>query len=556
MLKHDKAARHSTAEQGVSYHDPISMRKRLTLPRICVVATGQTSGELLESARSALLDSRFVELRLDWTRHPEETISMIPKLLAQAGRARGPILQATCRRRRNGGRFAGSVARQLDMLEKAAQAGCVICDLEVESAESAGPAAVAALRRIALVILSFHDFHRTPSLKAAARRLREFPADYYKIVPTAARQSDNCAVLEFLASAKQSRGEAGKWLAFAMGEVGVPSRVLALSRGSAFIYTAPSNGSGSGERAAAGQLDRDTLRTRFRAESLTMRTALYGLLGYPVGHSVGAAIHNAAFAARRLDAAYLPLLSNDVGDFRKAAERYPLSGFSVTIPHKQAILRYVGASDRWVRATGAANTVRVRHGRWEAINTDVEGIREPLGKAYRLSGREKLPRDFRAVIVGNGGSARAAFIALRSLGCRRICVAGRNPARLRRFAAAFGGTALSLDSLRREPFDLLIHATPVGMWPHHNEALLSADQLQASVVFDLVYNPPETRLLQLARSLGRQTISGLEMFLAQAGRQFHFWTGEEPPANQMRRVALRELAKLLASAEDRGRNPG
>jgi 3-dehydroquinate dehydratase/shikimate dehydrogenase len=302
-------------------------------------------------------------------------------------------------------------------------------------------------------------------------------------------------------------------------------------------------------------LTRAALHAQYRAERLTMRTKLYGLLGYPVGHSIGAAIHNAAFAARGLDAAYLPILAKDVSDFRKAAARYPLAGFSVTIPHKRAILRYVDKADASVRAAGAANTVRVRRGRWEATNTDVEGIREPLRKRYRLSGRERLPLEFRAVIVGSGGSARAAFIALRSLGCRSIFVAGRNPVKLRRFAVELGGTALSLESLRREQFDLLIHATPVGMWPHHNETLLSADQLQASTVFDLVYNPPETRLLQLARALGRRTISGLEMFLAQAARQFEFWTGEEPPTRQMRRVALEELAERLASSSESGQRP-
>ena len=523
------------------------MRKRLTLPRICVVATGQTPGELMESARRALQESRFVELRLDWTSNPAESIALIPKLLAEAVRAQNAILQATCRRKENGGNFSGTVARQFELLEKAAQAGCRLLDVEIESAESAGKTVFvklreATLREAALLILSFHDFERTPPLAAAARRLRAFPADYYKAVPTATKQSDNCKVLEFLAAVAGSKTE--KWLAFAMGEAGVPSRVLALSRGSAFVYAAPRAAPSlpGGQRAAPGLLIREILRTQYHAERLTTSTKLYGLLGNPVGHSIGAAIHNAAFVARGLDAVYMPLLASDVSDFRKAVERYPLAGFSVTIPHKQAILYYVDKADASVRAAGAANTIRIRRGRWEAINTDVEGICRPLRKRYRLSGREKLPADFRAVIVGNGGSARAAVIALRLLGCRRVFVAGRNAAKLRRFSDDLGATAISLDALRSEPFDLLIHATPVGMWPHRDESLLSEDQLHAETVFDLVYSPPETRLLQLARSLGRRTVSGLEMFLAQAARQFEFWTGEEAPSRMMERVALRELA--------------
>lgn len=523
------------------------MQKSIRLPNICVTATGQTAGELLECARRALQQSRFVELRLDWVKEPPAVIARIPKLLSEAGHAaKGkPILQATCRRRPSGGRFTGSVTRQFAILQNASEAGCRVLDLEIESAESAGTVAVATLRQVASLILSFHDFHSTPPLGAVARRLRRFPADYYKVVPTARVQTDNCAVLEFLAGVSRPATEAGRWVAFAMGESGVPSRVLALSRGSAFIYAAPSSATTSDPTAAApGQLDWDTFHDLYRAERLTERTAIYGLLGNPVRHSVGAAIHNDSFRARLIDAVYLPLLAGDLKDFRHAAKRYPLAGFSVTIPHKQAILRYVDKMDRGVEAAAAANTVRLRRGRWEAINTDIGGIRIPLQRIYGLPAGGRLPRTFRAVLVGNGGSARAAFIALRSLGCRSISIAGRNPARARQLAEEMGGEAISLSALRREQFDLLIHATPVGMWPHHEQCLLTPDQLSARTVFDLVYNPPETSLLRMARACGRQTISGMEMFLAQAAAQFEFWTGQPAPTPRMRRVAIQALSWL------------
>ena len=536
------------------------MRRKQALPRIAITATGQISGELMECARRAVEQSRFVEMRLDWVANPADAIAAIPKLLADAAHATGarkPILQATCRRRSNGGRFTGSLARQLELLRHAAAAGCAVADLEIESAESAGPEAVASLRDAALLILSFHDFHSTPPLAPVARRLRRFPADYYKIVPTATRQSDNCAVLDFLASVDKDGSEAGKWIAFAMGEPGVPSRVLALSRGSAFVYAAPSITSAADSEAmlaAPSQLDWNTLHRQYRAERLTEHTAIYGLLGNPVRHSVGPAIHNRAFRARGLDAVYLPLLATDLSDLRKAAARYPLAGFSVTIPHKQAILRFADKIDRWAKAAGAANTVRVSwssgRGRWEAINADIDGIRIPLQKAYSLSEARSLPKGFRAVIVGSGGAARAAFIALRSLGCRALCVAGRNPARTRRFVQELGGEALTLDSLKQGRFDLLIHATPVGMWPHAEECLLAEQQLCADTVFDLVYNPPETRLLRMARARGCRTISGLEMFIAQAARQFEFWTGMDAPVIAMRQAALEALERFPAMLED------
>jgi 3-dehydroquinate dehydratase/shikimate dehydrogenase len=277
------------------------------------------------------------------------------------------------------------------------------------------------------------------------------------------------------------------------------------------------------------------------------------LLGCPVGHSIGAAIHNAAFRARGLDAVYVPLLASDLKDFRKAAERFPLAGFSVTIPHKEGILRWVNRTDRSARTAGAANTVRVRRGRWEAINTDIEGIMAPLRRELRLGAREPLPAGFRAVVVGNGGAARAAVIALKELRCRDIAITGRSPAKVSRFARNLGGKPIPMEQLERERFDLLVHTTPVGMWPRAGECVLRPEQINCGVVFDLVYNPPETRLLELAWAQGCRTISGLEMFLAQAARQFEYWTGAEPPHRLMRRVALQELRRF---SEESGAQQG
>ncbi|HWP84474.1 MAG TPA: shikimate dehydrogenase, partial [Terriglobia bacterium] len=275
----------------------------------------------------------------------------------------------------------------------------------------------------------------------------------------------------------------------------------------------------------------------------------------PVRHSIGFVVHNAGFQSRRRDAVYLPLLSEDLADFRRAALRFPLAGFSVTIPHKQGILRYLDKADGWVAAAGAANTVRIRRGRWEATNTDIEGIRAPIRQRLQLASRQRLPADFRAVVVGNGGAARAAVIALRSLGCRAIVIAGRNPSHAQRLAREMEAASAPLEVLRRERFSLLIHATPVGMWPHVEQCLLQPGQLNAGIVFDLVYNPPQTKLLRRARARGCRTISGLEMFLIQAARQFEFWTGEPAPLRRMRAVAAQALEQMRRGAPPGGEEP-
>ncbi|MBI4459109.1 MAG: shikimate dehydrogenase [Acidobacteria bacterium] len=535
------------------------MKKKLAWPRLCISATGNSPRELLAGARAALRHSSFVELRLDGLPRPLEFLRMIPELLAaKTPRSRTPILQATCRREENGGHFRSSVGEQFRILQKAAAAGCRLVDLEIESAEVTGKEAVAALRREAALILSFHDFHAMPPLQATARRLLKFPADVYKLIGTATRQSDNCLALDFLRSVMDRGDQAGKWIVFCMGQAGIPSRVLALSRGSAFIYAScpPLNSvrgfAKSPAPAAPGQLDFEVLRNVCRAEGLGPETAIYGLLGCPVGHSLGAAIHNAAFRAEKLDAVYLPLLASDLKDFRRAAVCYPLAGFSVTIPHKQKILRYLDRFDCAVRETGAANTVRLRAGRWEAINTDVEGIVVPLRRAFQLSGRQRLPASFRALIVGTGGAARAASAALRDLRCRHIFVAGRNSAKARKLAREMNGQAIRLATLPQEKFDLLIHATSVGMWPRQEETFLQPEQITAGTVFDLIYNPLETRLLQMARLRGCRTIPGLEMFLVQAARQFEYWTGWEAPRQQMRQVAQEKIREFQLRGEETG----
>ncbi|MBF8305605.1 MAG: 3-dehydroquinate dehydratase / shikimate dehydrogenase, partial [Acidobacteria bacterium] len=134
------------------------MTKPTALPRICIPATGRTAAELLDSVRRALGYSRFVELRLDWIGNPAEALPAIPRLLADSGSRPGKaaVLLATCRRQPNGGRFAGTVAEQFAVLEKAAAVGCRLVDLEIESAEAAGQDAVARLRTGALLVLSFH----------------------------------------------------------------------------------------------------------------------------------------------------------------------------------------------------------------------------------------------------------------------------------------------------------------------------------------------------------------------------------------------------------------
>jgi 3-dehydroquinate dehydratase/shikimate dehydrogenase len=269
----------------------------------------------------------------------------------------------------------------------------------------------------------------------------------------------------------------------------------------------------------------------YRVRQTTERSGVYGVVGSPLGHSASPAMHNAAFAALGIDAVYLPFELSDPGEFRAIADATTLGGVSVTIPLKQALLTTDVCVDDLPRQIGALNTLRRGPDGWEGRNFDVAGFLAPLDK------RGISLRDRRAVVLGAGGAARAAVWALRSRGAH-VEVTARRASAAEALAAAFG--ARVGDSTPEPKWDLLVNTTPVGMWPRADESPLDEDALRGAagkVVYDLVYNPDDTRLLQCARAAGAQVIGGLEMLVAQACRQFEWWTGQPAPRGVMERAA-------------------
>jgi 3-dehydroquinate dehydratase/shikimate dehydrogenase len=219
-------------------------------------------------------------------------------------------------------------------------------------------------------------------------------------------------------------------------------------------------------------------------------------------------------------------------DFLVLAEKLPIAGFSVTIPHKQRILRYLDVVEPLSRRIGAVNTVWRRAGRWRGSNTDADAVTTSLSRHLRLAKAKVL-------LVGNGGAARGAAFALSEAGAC-LAVVGRNPDRVRALAKACGAEPLLREHLDSRHFDALVHATPLGMFPHVNECFFS-ENVPADVVFDMVYNPMETLLIRKAREQKRQVVLGIEMFLEQAARQFEIWTGDSAPRSAMEKAAAEAL---------------
>lgn len=493
-----------------------------TLPRIAIALGFPTVAKLLEHAhREVQSGETFLEFRLDHLDHPEHGAEAIGSFLK--GHQDCTIL-ATCRRHQNHGRFNGSVEEEVRILDAAVESGARSVDVEIETAEAV-PGRLDIFHGRARVVVSYHNFEGTPAMEALLRRMLRVPADIYKIATTARKPSDNYRVLSL------ARGHARVPLVLlAMGETGFPTRVLSAVFGGLFTYAAPTSSEGT----AAGQVCSRQLRQLYRIEKLSRDARIYGVIADPVRHSISPAVHNRGFQARRIDAVYVPFLVEPphLRDFMTAALKLQVSGFSVTIPHKQKIMRYLDIIDPLARRIGAVNTVWRKAGRWRGANTDVEGVTVPLAQHVRLAKASVL-------VAGNGGAARSAAFALAGAGAN-LAITGRNPDRVRALAKACGGEALSREQAVARDFDVLVHATPVGMFPNVNETFFP-DRIPAQIVFDMVYNPLETVLIRNARQQSKTVVPGLAMFLEQAARQFEIWTGETAPRTVMERAALDAL---------------
>ncbi len=498
-----------------------------SLPRVCIALGLPNTERLIEQARREVqAGETFLEFRLDYLDHPDTGIAAIGPFLKENPDC---AILATCRRHQNHGKFNGSIEEQIRILDEAVQAGARGVDIEIETAEIAG-ARIETFRGRALIVLSYHNYEGTPSMEPVLRRMTAIPADAYKVVTTARKPSDNQRILSLGRTHPRT-----PLVMLAMGETGFPSRVLSSAFGGLYTYAAPTYAEGT----AAGQVCARLLRQLYRIEKLSETTKIYAVIADPVAHSVSPAVHNRGFQARRIDAVYLPVHVQPgyVKDFMLLAEKLPISGFSVTIPHKQKILRYLDAIDPLARRIGAVNTVWRKAGRWRGCNTDADGVRIPLERHLRLSRASVL-------IVGNGGAARGAAFALADAGAR-IAIVGRNPDRVRALAKACGAEPISRADVEKRRFDALVHATPLGMSPNVGECFFQ-QCVPADIVFDMVYNPVETALIRLARCRGKTVIPGIEMFLEQAARQFEIWTGENPPRAVMERAALEALGPEAA----------
>ncbi|MCL5286699.1 MAG: shikimate dehydrogenase [Acidobacteria bacterium] len=480
--------------------------------------------------RYSLRQTRLVELRLDWLKNDLEIMQFAGALLEKRSRA---TYIATCRTKAGGGKLAangrGAILSQLFFLAGYAKFGCKWCDIELQSLKAPPevfrvffphwPPKPSGQPRF---ILSSHLWDGTPAnIDRLIPKLGKLDANAIKIAAHCNSIADSLRVLA-LAKGKKNV------IAVPMGEFGLPARVLALREGSALAYAAV------GEKTAPGQLTLDEMKNLYRADKLNRKTRVYGVIGDPVSHSLSPLMHNLAFHQRKINAVYLPFLVRDLKDFLRAIKPLGIAGFSVTLPHKEKILRYLDDCDPLAATIGAVNTVVVRgNGKLYGSNTDYVGVLRALERRVSLCGS-------RVLIFGAGGVARAVAFALAQAGSI-VCICARRMGEAEKLARAVGGEAVARARIRKEFFDAIVNATPVGMHPKAGESPLRADELNCRLVFDTVYRPMKTKLLQLAEKRGIETVSGVEMFIAQGTAQWEIWTDRRAPVALMRKAVLKAL---------------
>jgi 3-dehydroquinate dehydratase/shikimate dehydrogenase len=501
---------------------------------IAVVVAERSPAAFWRSLARARRIARVVELRLDALGGVDEIVAALQQLgrKLRDGKA-SPTLIATCRRQPEGGHFTGSASAQLAILTLAARAGCQWVDVDAATLEQFPHRLRAVLLPRARRIVSWHDFGGAPAslgrLERIYRRMERLDGDRVKIAVMARRQRDNVALLEL------ARRHRRRLIAVSMGTVGLPGRILALGAGSALAYAALDRGPVS----APGQLGWSEMRNLYRAHRLKARTRVYGVIGQPIAHSLSPPMHNAALVAAKLEAVYLPFEVGSLKDFLETVGPLGIAGFSVTHPHKQAILRHLDGLDPLAESIGAVNTVVVRGGgKLYGYNTDYVGVLRTLQRYIRLEGSQVL-------LVGAGGAARAVAFALATAGAY-ISVLSRRPRAAARLAKAVGGEAVPRAALRRRRFDAIVNCTPVGQTPQVAASPLRLNELNCRVLFDLVYHPRQTALLSLGRRRRIATIPGWHMLVEQGAAQFEIWTGLRAPLTVMRRAVLRGLRQAQA----------
>jgi 3-dehydroquinate dehydratase/shikimate dehydrogenase len=500
-------------------------------PLACAVI-GRTRHKMvqIEIKEAARQGAELIELRLDF-------LAKAPDFKRLLDGRPCPLI-ATFRRPADGGRWGGTEDERQMLLRQAIVAGFDYVDLETDVADS--------IRRFGKVkrIVSYHNLRETPEeLEQIYERMCKQDPDVVKIAVTAQQLSDNLRVLRLMKDAPRPT------IAHCMGDLGTCSRLLSLRLGAPFTY-----GAFNKERTIApGIFSFHDLQKVYFADRIDAETKVFGVIGDPVAHSLSPLIHNRALRQLGINGLYLPFRvpRGELPAFVDAFRVVPVLGYSVTIPHKEAAARLAIHKDAAVDTMGAANTLLAAGEGFAAYNTDAQAAIDSL-RANLPVGPDGVPGSLPSrtvLLLGAGGVGRAVAHALRREGAA-LTIANRTHERAQKLAEEIGCKHVDWAARHNVMCDTLVNCTSVGMHPNLDESPIHSSFLKPGlVVFDTIYTPETTLLVREARIRGCHVLTGVEMFVRQAGLQFKLFTGQDPPLEMMASLVRRALSPVHVEEE-------
>ena len=374
------------------------------------------------------------------------------------------------------------------------------------------------------IIRSIHIMDRTDM--DIARRVKSVTHTGDEIIKCACSAKSLDDVLIMYNAAKELKGR--EKVLISMGSAGVCSRILAKKFGSLWSYTCVKETENS-EPLMPGMLDPQTLCEMYRFRDIKDDTAVYGILGYPLKVTESPRFFNGVFTREKINAVYVPFPSESVEPFFRIASALNLRGVSVTVPHKQNVLKYLSNESAAVRNIGACNTVvKVRDG-WDGFNTDTFGFLDSL---LHFIGKKSF-RGLKITIVGAGGASRAIAYQIWKHGGKALIVnrsKGKAEELAEKYGFIAGGIYESSQRLIEKYSDILINTTSVGMGPDLNADPIEIYKFQGhEVVMDIIYSPEQTAFLRRAAAAGCATLNGYDMLIRQAKFQYKYFFDTDYP---------------------------
>ncbi len=499
---------------------------------ICV-SIGRTRHKMLlaEIHEAAKQGAQMIELRLDF----------IPRALDfhRILEYKPCPFVATLRRQQDGGRFAGKEEQRLMLMRQIIASGQFEwIDLETDVADQ--------IRRFGKTkrIISYHNLKEMPTdLERIFVKMINQDPDVVKIAVRAEHPLDNLRVMELSQKTKVPT------VAFCLGDMGVPSRILAGKFGAPFSYAAFNKERGI----APGILSYDEMKHVYHYDQINSATQVFAVIGDPVAQSLSPLVHNVAFRKLGMNAVYVPIRvpRPDLESTLDGMKRLPIHGYSVTIPHKETVVEMASDREGLVQACKSANTLIPNVEKsFTAYNTDSEAAIQALQEgmagmvgAGNLAGRTIL-------ILGAGGTARTLAYALHRRGAL-LYISNRTDNKAQHLAEEIGCRYCDWTARNAVVAEIFINCTPVGMHPNVDESPLHPSVFKPGiVVMDVVYHPETTLLIRQARERGCRTITGVSMFIHQAARQFQLFTNCEPPVQDMTAALRRALSPLTVAEHE------